>query len=64
MDNREILAELAAAQRDVKSIDEARARRQQAVTVALAAGWSKYKIAKALGVAPATVDAIIAAGGR
>ena len=55
---------LTAAQDALRAIDDARAERQDAVMAARKAGWSKYRIAKVLGVAGPTVDSIIATAER
>jgi DNA-binding NarL/FixJ family response regulator len=49
------------AQAGVVAAREATRHRQQVVSEARAAGWSKYKIAAVLGVKPPTVDSIIKA---
>ena len=51
--------ELDDAQAGIEAQREATVRRQQAVRKALAAGWTKYKIAKRLGVNAPTVDSIV-----
>lgn len=61
MDEAAIEAELIAAQAAVKSAQQARIRRQEAVVKARAAGWSKYRIAAVLGVKGPTVDSILRA---
>ncbi len=53
--------DLKQAQADVIAAREATRRRQQAVTRARAAGWSKYRIAEVLGVKAPTVDSILKA---
>ncbi|HET9889679.1 MAG TPA: hypothetical protein VFQ42_04185 [Mycobacterium sp.] len=61
----EIERELVESQAEVAEIaTRVRLRRQRAVMAARAAGWSKYRIAKTLGVATATIDSIIAAAER
>jgi DNA-binding NarL/FixJ family response regulator len=57
----DIAAELRDSQTAVLTIDAIRRRRQAAVTAALTAGWTKYRIAAELGVAAPTVDSIIKA---
>ena len=57
----DIAAELRDSQAAVLTIDAIRRRRQAAVTAALNAGWTKYRIAAELGVAAPTVDSIIKA---
>lgn len=57
----EIEAELIAAQAALDAALQARARRQEIVMKARAAGWSKYRIAAVLGVKAPTVDSIIKA---
>lgn len=69
MSESEIERELTEAQADVIGARKAPARRRKAVMAALAAGWTKYKIAAVLGVGGPTVDAIVEAakheaGGR
>jgi hypothetical protein len=64
MDDSEIERALTQAQAAMKAADHARARRQGAVVAARDAGWSKYRIAKVLGVGGPTVDSIIAAAER
>jgi DNA-binding NarL/FixJ family response regulator len=49
------------AQAAVVEAQKATTQRQEAVTAALAAGWSKYKIAATLGVKESTVRSIITA---
>ncbi|HEY1701223.1 MAG TPA: helix-turn-helix domain-containing protein [Trebonia sp.] len=53
--------ELREAQAAVAAAQEARLRRQKAVTAAREAGMSKYKIAEILGVKAPTVDSILKA---
>jgi len=61
----DIRNELINANRDWLTVTaEYRKRRQDAVMKALSAGWSKYAIAQAMGVAGPTVDSIIKAAGR
>lgn len=57
----DIERELIEAQAGVKAARAATLRRQAAVSAALAAGWTKYRIAKVLGVNAPTVDSIIEA---
>ena len=57
----DIAAELRDSQAAVLTIDAIRRRRQRAVTAALNAGWTKYRVAAELGVAAPTVDSIIKA---
>ena len=64
MDDTQIERALTEAQAAMKAADEARAQRQGAVVAAREAGWSKYRIAKVLGVGGPTVDSIIAAAER
>ena len=59
-----IAAELRESQAAVMTIDAIRRRRQAAVTAALDAGWTKYRVAAELGVAAPTVDSIIKAATR
>lgn len=61
MDETAIEKELVAAQAALDKANQARARRQDAVMAARKANWSKYRIAKVLGVAAPTVDSIIKA---
>jgi DNA-binding NarL/FixJ family response regulator len=56
--------ELTEAQAAIASAREARLRRQEAVTRARAAGWSKYRIAQVLGVRGPTVDSILKSAER
>jgi DNA-directed RNA polymerase specialized sigma24 family protein len=55
----EIERRLRAAQVKVRAIDGARVERQEAVMAAVAADWSKYRIAQVLKVSAATVTSII-----
>lgn len=64
MDETELVRELKEAQADVRAARAAPARRRKAVTQALAAGMTKYKIAAVLGVRGPTVDAIIESAER
>jgi hypothetical protein len=64
MDDAEIERELTEAQDAMRAADAARLRRQAAVMAAREAKWSKYRIAKVLGVGGPTVDSIIAAAER
>jgi DNA-directed RNA polymerase specialized sigma24 family protein len=63
VDDSEIERELTEAQAAVKA-DEARTQRRKAVMQARHHGWSKYRIAAALGVKGPTVDAIISSASR
>lgn len=58
MEDSEIRAKLKEAQ-DAVLADEAKANRRKMVVTALEHGWTKYKIAAALGVKGPTVDSII-----
>jgi DNA-binding NarL/FixJ family response regulator len=61
----DIRGELAKAQRDWATITiQFRQARQDIVMKALAAGWSKYAIAQAMGVKGPTVDSIISTARR
>jgi DNA-binding NarL/FixJ family response regulator len=51
--------QLVDAQAAIEAAREATRVRQQAVRAALDAGWTKYRIAKTLGVNAPTVDSII-----
>jgi DNA-binding NarL/FixJ family response regulator len=64
MDDTEIERKLTETQAAVIAARKARVDRQEAVMEALAAGWSKYRIAATLGVKAPTVDSIIAAAER
>ena len=64
MEDSEIERDLTEAQADVTRAREANVRRRRAVMAALAADWTKYKIASVLGVGGPTVDAIIKAAGH
>jgi DNA-binding NarL/FixJ family response regulator len=64
VDDSRIERELIEAQAAVASAREATRRRQAAVMQARAAGWSKYRIAKVLGVGAPTVYSIISAADR
>lgn len=63
MEDSEIERALIAAQAAVTA-DEARKHRRNVVMQAVAAGWSKYRIAATLGVKGPTVTAIIASAER
>jgi hypothetical protein len=58
MEESEIRARLKEAQ-DAVLADEAKANRRKIVMIAIDHGWTKYKIAAALGVKGPTVDSII-----
>jgi hypothetical protein len=62
-DDQALERDLREAQAAVIAAREARLRRQEAVTAARAAGWSKYRIAEVLGVKAPTVDSILKAAG-
>jgi DNA-binding NarL/FixJ family response regulator len=64
MDDTEIERKLAETQAAVIAARQARLARQEAVMEALAAGWSKYRIAATLDVKAPTVDSIIKAAER
>lgn len=64
MDDAVIERQLREAQDEIAAAREAKLRRQAAVMAAKDAGWSKYRIARVLGVGGPTVDSIIAAAER
>lgn len=60
----EIEQRLKDAQAAMATAEAIRRERQEAVAEALAAGWTKYKIAATLGVRGPTVDSIVKAINR
>lgn len=61
----DIERELIEAQAEVTEIaTQARLRRQRAVMAALDAGWKPYRIARVMGIAGGTLNAIITAAER
>ena len=58
-DSDPIERQLRDAQKGIDALRDAVGVRQQAVKKARAAGWSKYRIAKVLGVNAPTVDSIV-----
>lgn len=59
MDDDAIERDLREAQANVLAIERVRVARQAAVRRAIEAGWTKYRIAKTMGVGRPTVDSII-----